>query len=84
MTISENVALASSAGAGREIPRDDQLLDLRGAAMKRYRERNHPFDEPAGEAVSDFHLATSISLRGQSANEMHPSQIGSRSTSGDA
>lgn len=84
MTISENVALASGAGVGREIPRNDQLLHLRGGAMKRYRGHDSLFDEPAGDTISDFHLAASITLCGQSADEMHPSVIGSRSTSGDA
>lgn len=75
---------ASGARVGREIPSNDQLLDPQCGAMKRYRGHDSLFDEPAGDSISDFHLAASISLCGQSADEMHPGQIGSRSTSGDA
>lgn len=84
MTCFGNQALGSGARVGREILRNDHLLHFLGGAMKSDRGHDSLLDEPAGDTISDFHQAASISLRGQSAEEMQIRHFGSRSTSGDA
>ncbi len=77
-------ALGSGARVGREIPRNDQLLHFQGGAMKSDGRDDGFFDEPAGDTISDFHLAPSITFREQSAEGMPLRDFGSRSTSGEA
>lgn len=84
MTYFEDKAQRLGARVGREIPRNDHLLHFQGGAMKSDGPHDGLFDEPAGDTISDFHQAASISLRGQSAEEMPITHFGSRSTSGDA